>query len=169
MALSTRLAVFDHGVMIQLGTPAEVYRRPATRFVAEFLGAANLLPATVEPGSGRRRVKLSGGPVVVTGVPAAGEGTAVLCLIRPETIRIATDETVNRFTATVQSVVYLGGRYECELSLGDGLVLRADLPASAAVASPNPGAPVAVTIAPEDVLVLPDGERGSGTHVIPRA
>jgi ABC-type Fe3+/spermidine/putrescine transport system ATPase subunit len=155
MALSTRLAVFDHGVMIQLGTPAEVYRRPATRFVAEFLGAANLLPATVEPGSGRRRLRLAGGPVVITDVAAPGEATTVLCLIRPETIRIAADETVNRFTATVQSVVYLGGRYDCELVLGAGLVLRADLPASAAVASPNPDAPVAITIAPEDVLVLP--------------
>jgi len=151
MALSTRLAVFDHGAVIQLGAPAEVYRRPATRFVAEFLGAANLLPATVE-GAG---VRLRGGPVLATAPPAAPAGTAVLCLIRPETMRLSAGATVNLLTAVVRSVVYLGGRYDCELAIGDGLVLRADLPASAAVAAPTSGDTVRVAIAPEDILVLP--------------
>jgi len=155
MALSTRLAVFDHGVMIQLGTPAEVYRRPATRFVAEFLGAANLLPATLEPGSEGRRIRLRGGPVMTTSAPAETPGTAVLCLIRPETIRLSASATVNHVTATVQSAVYLGGRYDCELALGEGLVLRADVPASAATAPPKPGEAVGIAVAPEDILVLP--------------
>jgi ABC-type Fe3+/spermidine/putrescine transport system ATPase subunit len=153
MALSTRLAVLDHGTVIQVGTPAELYRRPATRFVAEFLGAANLLPATVEPGSGGRRVRLAGGFVLSTS--AAGVSDAVLCLIRPETIRAASGETANRFTATVRNAVYLGGRYDCELALGDGLALRADVPASAAVAPPEPGETIVITIAPEDILLLP--------------
>jgi ABC-type Fe3+/spermidine/putrescine transport system ATPase subunit len=154
MALSTRVAVFDHGAVIQLGTPADVYRRPATRFVAEFLGAANLLPATVEPDGDGRRVKLRGGPVMTTdarGVP----GTAVLCLIRPETIRLSAGSGTNTFAATVHGAVYLGGRHDCELTLGEGLRLRADLPASAATAPPAPGDMVRVAIAPEDVIVLP--------------
>jgi ABC-type Fe3+/spermidine/putrescine transport system ATPase subunit len=151
MALSTRLAVFDHGAMIQLGEPAQVYRRPATRFVAEFLGAANLLPATIE---NERRVKLHGGPVL-TAEAQALPGTAVLCLIRPETIRLSADATANHFVATVQSAVYLGGRHDCELSFGDGLRLRADLPANAATPPPTPGQTVSIVIAPEDVIVLP--------------
>jgi ABC-type Fe3+/spermidine/putrescine transport system ATPase subunit len=151
MALSTRLAVFDHGAVIQLGAPADVYRRPATRFVAEFLGAANLLPATVEA----RGLRLRNGIVLGTDRLGVAPGTAVLCLIRPETIRLCAAEMANRVPAVVQSVLYLGGRYDCELTLGDGLVLRADLPASAAVAAPTSGETVHLAIAPEDILVLP--------------
>jgi ABC-type Fe3+/spermidine/putrescine transport system ATPase subunit len=151
MALSTRLAVFDHGAVIQLGAPADVYRRPATRFVAEFLGAANLLPATVEA----RGLRLRNGIVLGTDRLGVAPGTAVLCLIRPETIRLCAAEMANRVPAVVQSVLYLGGLYDCELTLGDGLVLRADLPASAAVAAPTSGETVHLAIAPEDILVLP--------------
>ena len=152
MALSTRLAVFDRGAMIQLGAPADVYRRPATRFVAEFLGAANLLPATVEsPG----RVKLHGGPTLTADTTAA-PGPAVLCLIRPEAIRPGASESVNRFAATVRSTVYLGGRHDCELTLTEGLILHADLPASAAIPPPNPGDTTSIAIAPEDIIVLPE-------------
>ena len=151
MALSTRLAVFDHGAMIQLGPPAEVYRRPATRFVAEFLGAANLLPATVESAG---RVKLRGGPVLTAGTTAV-PGAAVLCLVRPETIRFSASAPVNHFIATVRSVVYLGGRHDCELALGEDLTLRADLPSSAAAPPPNPGDSVGIAMAPEDIVVLP--------------
>jgi ABC-type Fe3+/spermidine/putrescine transport system ATPase subunit len=154
MALSTRLAVFDHGAVIQTGAPAEVYRRPATRFVAEFLGAANLLPATVAADGAGRRVTLGGGLVMTTDGVAV-PGAAVLCLIRPETIRLSAAAPVNQFTATVRSSVYLGGRHDCELALDGGVQLRADLPANAATPSPRAGDSIGIAIAPEDVTVLP--------------
>jgi ABC-type Fe3+/spermidine/putrescine transport system ATPase subunit len=61
MALSTRMAIFDRGAMIQIGTPVEVYRRPRTRFVADFLGGTNVLPGRVERGSRGRSVRLAAG------------------------------------------------------------------------------------------------------------
>jgi ABC-type Fe3+/spermidine/putrescine transport system ATPase subunit len=154
MALSTRLAVFDHGAVIQVGGPADVYRRPATRFVAEFLGAANLVPGQVEPDG--VRVRLQGGPVVTT-TPGAAPGASVLCLIRPEAVRLGVEAPGNRLVARVRSAVYLGGRHDCELTVGDGLRLRAELPATAATAPPGAGDEVGVVIAPEDIVVLPAG------------
>jgi ABC-type Fe3+/spermidine/putrescine transport system ATPase subunit len=130
MALSTRIAVFERGMMVQLGTPVDVYRRPRTRFVAEFLGAALDSP----------------------------EGSPVVCIIRPEAIqRAAPDARVpNRFFVRMATVVYLGGRYDCEVAFAGGLTLRAEMLAVGGEAAPAPGELLTVVIPAEDVIVLPD-------------
>ena len=92
---------------------------------------------------------------MLTTATAAVPGTAVLCLIRPEAIRLSAGARVNYFAATVGSTVYLGGRHDCELALGEGLRLRADLPANAATPAHAPGETVGLVIAPEDIVVLP--------------
>jgi ABC-type Fe3+/spermidine/putrescine transport system ATPase subunit len=159
MALSTRIAVFDRGAVMQVGTPAEVYRRPLTRFVAEFLGAANLLEGRVERGAVRVNdlvlhvADLADEPVSER---TRGGGAAVLCVVRPEAIqRVRAGEIVpNRVEATVVSAVYLGGRHECELALPGGLRLRAELAAHGGAESPKPGESLTVAVAPEDVIVI---------------
>jgi ABC-type Fe3+/spermidine/putrescine transport system ATPase subunit len=156
MALSSRLAVLDRGEVIQVGTPAEVYRRPRTRFVAEFLGAANLLPGRFEAGPTVQAVVLDDGVgLTVSGVELE-HGTPVLCLVRPAVIQRAAPEArvANRLFATVVGAVYLGGRWDCELALAGGLVLRAELPAGGAPAAPRAGEIIPVTIPPEDIIVL---------------
>lgn len=158
MALSTRVAVFDRGAVIQVGTPAEVYRRPRTRFVAEFLGAANLLSGTVQGDT----VRVHGAEGRRDGLrlrvadPAAGDGAPVVCVVRPEAIqRVASGAAVaNRLDATVLTVVYLGGRHECELALAGGLTLRAELATHGGAEAPKPGERIVVAIAPEDVVLL---------------
>jgi putative spermidine/putrescine transport system ATP-binding protein len=109
LTMSDRLAVFNAGRIEQLGTPAEVYERPATRFVAGFVGTSNLLT-----GDAAR---------MVLGRP----GTFT---IRPEKIRVAgVDATAgpdeSSATGTIQSVVYLGPdtRYIVELEAGARLVV----------------------------------------------
>ncbi len=153
MALSSRIAVFDRGALVQLGTPVEIYRAPRSRFVAEFLGAANLLPGVLEGGGGR--VRLDGG--LRLAVEAGGAaGAPVLCVIRPESVRFpsAGGAHANRFEARVASAVYVGGRWDCELALPGSLTVRAELPSGGGLRAPEPGAALAVAIAPEDIVVI---------------
>jgi ABC-type Fe3+/spermidine/putrescine transport system ATPase subunit len=155
MALSSRVAVLDAGAVIQVGTPTEVYRRPRSRFVAEFLGAANLLTGRVESG----HLRLGDGLALWPAEIVAAEGASVLCVVRAEAIqRVApTADVPNRVAATVTSAVYLGGRHDCELMLPGGLVVRAELTAHGRTDSPKAGEPVTIAVAPEDVIVLVDG------------
>ncbi|MBI4247226.1 MAG: ABC transporter ATP-binding protein [Candidatus Rokubacteria bacterium] len=157
LALSTRVAVFDRGEVIQVGTPAEVYRRPRTRFVAEFLGAANLLPGRLETGPSGPVVRVKDGLTLTVANATVPAGGPVFCLVRPEAIQRAPADArhPNRIFATVASVVYLGGRWDCELALAGGLALRAEMPAAAGAAPPRPGELVTVIVPPEDIIVLP--------------
>jgi ABC-type Fe3+/spermidine/putrescine transport system ATPase subunit len=125
--------------------------------VAEFLGAANLLPGRLAVGPGVQMVQVRDGlTLTVAGVDLA-DGAEVLCLVRPETIqRAAPDARVpNRLFATLAGAVYLGGRWDCELTLAGGTTLRAEMPAAAGTVPPKTGEIVTVAIPPEDVIVLP--------------
>ena len=109
LTMSDRLAVFNNGRIEQLGTPAEVYERPATRFVAGFVGTSNLLT----------------GEVARSVLGRAGTFT-----IRPEKIRLAAMDTASgpdesSATGSIQSVVYLGPdtRYIVGLDAGARLVV----------------------------------------------
>ena len=117
-AVSDRLAVFDRGRLIQLGTPEEIYARPQTLFVADFIGRANFLPARlVVPGSpaagvalrerhlrcGRSaQVRLEGAEAAA--LPATDDGTV---MIRPE--HVALDPTEGDIACRVQRMQLLGG------------------------------------------------------------
>jgi ABC-type Fe3+/spermidine/putrescine transport system ATPase subunit len=157
MALSTRIAVLDRGELIQVGAPADVYRRPKTRFVGELLGAANLLPGRVTTGPSARVVKVKDGLTLTVAGSELEDGADVVCLVRPESIQRAPPEArhPNRIYATVASAVYLGGRWDCELALAGGLTLRAELPA--APAAPRVGEVVTVVVPPDEIVVLADG------------
>ena len=93
MELGDRVAVMDHGRLLQYGTPDELWNRPRTRFVAEFVGSANILPARVEAGAGEGlvRVVVTGGPRVLASCDGAFDEPVgrradgeVLLVIRPE-------------------------------------------------------------------------------------
>ncbi|MGH2915335.1 MAG: ABC transporter ATP-binding protein [Solirubrobacteraceae bacterium] len=118
MAMSDRLAVMNQGKIEQLGSPEEVYERPATAFVASFLGASNLIDATVaqrDDGSGSAVVKLADGQLVR--IPAGRlppGGDAVRIGVRPEKLALepadapAADRRVNAMTGQVVMASYLG-------------------------------------------------------------
>ena len=156
MALSTRLAVLDRGALVQLGTPLEVYRHPRTRFVADFLGGTNVLAGTVEPGGDA--VRLGEGVRLVVDGNEAAAGARVLCLVRPEAVRLVAAGAAgpNHFPGRIGAAVFLGGRYDCEVTLAGALTLRAEVPAGAASPAPSPGEPTVVVLDPADVVVLED-------------
>jgi iron(III) transport system ATP-binding protein len=108
LSMADRVVVMNHGVIDQVGTPLEVYERPATPFVADFLGKVNVLKAT-HIGPGRYRV----GVVELVGVQESGtSGEAVRLYLRPED-RILADAgpvegRTNALTGTVRQVDFLG-------------------------------------------------------------
>ncbi|WP_180900564.1 ABC transporter ATP-binding protein [Martelella soudanensis] len=114
LTMSDTVAVMSHGKVLQCGAPAEVYARPATRGVAEFLGSINLFPTIVEGrGEGGFSLVYSHGGVVNRFTAASdrdlGHGQAVLLAVRPENIRIgaATDGS-DALNATVRQYAFRG-------------------------------------------------------------
>ena len=127
MALSDRIAVFDRGRIEQVGLPRDVYDRPASLFVADFMGQVNRLPGrVVERGPGWVGVEIGGR--VFRAVPSAGLepgiGTATVA-IRPEAIRIGPDGEgeANRFEGIITQATFLGNAVDYSVDIG-GASLR---------------------------------------------
>ncbi|WP_103533633.1 ABC transporter ATP-binding protein [Streptomyces sp. SM11] len=147
LSMADRVAVLNAGRLEQCAPPAELYERPATAFVAEFVGTMNRLPGRL---TGNGTVEVAGAALPVDGEAPAGGGP-VDVLIRPEGIRAEADP---EGTATVVSASFLGSVTRVLLDLPDGVALKADLPSRDAV-DLLPGVRVRVTPVPRPVLVVP--------------
>ncbi|WP_242901458.1 ABC transporter ATP-binding protein [Actinomadura terrae] len=129
LAMSDRIAVMNEGRVEQLGTPREVYERPATRFVAGFIGTSNLLGGEVTE-AGPEAVVISHGPDGWIEVPVRGVvvGERLELTVRPEKIGIGRDRPVDglcRIRGTVTEVVYLGTstNYTVATAAGEDVVV----------------------------------------------
>lgn len=108
MALSDRVVVFDHGRIEQVGTPDELYRRPATRFVAEFLGDSNLIDGRLVRAGGGAALDAPEGPIPLAVRPDAAGGERCV-MFRPEDVQVVSAEDgAAVWKGTVREVVYLG-------------------------------------------------------------
>jgi spermidine/putrescine transport system ATP-binding protein len=118
MTMADAIAVMDGGRIEQLGPPSELYERPATAFVAGFLGVSNLLPGTV---TARDRVRLDAGDEVGAQV---GERTGRVAVgIRPEKIRLGAGESDdNALAGTVLETAYVGVATQLVVDTGAGRV-----------------------------------------------
>ncbi|MUL43982.1 ABC transporter ATP-binding protein [Streptomonospora sp. PA3] len=159
LTMSDRIAVMNGGRVEQLGTPAEIYERPATRFTAGFIGTSNLLSGTVD---GHR------GGFAEIGIDGAGEilaecdspaGSRVDLTVRPEKIALDTAEPSAdraRLPGVVAEVVYLGSTTHYTVRLGDGteiVVFRQN--SSDAASAADRGDTVWVSWRPEHAYALP--------------
>lgn len=114
MTMADRMAVMDHGRLVQIGPPDVIYEAPANRYVAEFVGDINILSGRVALVSGDLvRVETSiAGPVELDeDAPAFGAGDAVLIGLRPEKITLSHDEpaqAVNKVSGEIWDIGYLG-------------------------------------------------------------
>ncbi len=118
LAMSDRIAVMDAGVVVQCGTPEEVYERPAKPFVAGFMGISNLMAGRVEGGG----VRLAGGTLCAAPVPEGiDDGAEVQLSVRPEKIVLeaATDGMVS-LSGTVAERVYVGTATQVIVELEGG-------------------------------------------------
>ncbi|PKW06546.1 putative spermidine/putrescine transport system ATP-binding protein [Streptomyces sp. 1222.5] len=142
LSVADRVAVMGAGRLEQCAAPAELYWRPATAFVAEFVGTMSRLPG-----------ELRDGTVEVLGqrLPAEGEvpDGAVDVLVRPEAVRLHTDD---RGGARVVATAFLGAVVRVTVRLADGTEAKADLPAHEA-AGLGAGTAVTVSLPERPVLV----------------
>jgi putative spermidine/putrescine transport system ATP-binding protein len=147
LAIADRVGVMREGRLEQLAPPTEVYSRPATSFVAEFVGLSNRLPGEVRGGEVLvRGITL---PLVEHDVP----GGQVVALVRPEAVTLASDAAAESgpLTGTVIAVTFLGATSRVTVDLGDTTVL-AQLPTSDAAAL-SAGSRVTLAIRRDPVLV----------------
>lgn len=130
LTMSDRIAVFNHGKIEHIGTPAEIYDRPRTRFVAEFIGETNMLAGQVESVAGdTAQVRLASGQQVRVAASAGLRPKADICFsIRPERLRVGSgDGAQNELDTTVTDIVYHGDHLQLLLRAGDQqLLAKAD-------------------------------------------
>jgi putative spermidine/putrescine transport system ATP-binding protein len=146
LAIADRVGVMTSGRLDQIATPADLYDRPSTPFVAEFVGLSNRLSARVD---GSTATILGSEVPVLDGSARNGNGTA---LVRPESISVTADKDGN---AAVASRAFLGptSRLYCDLPGGESVM--AQVSSSVANQLP-PGTRVQVSIDPVPVLVVSD-------------
>jgi putrescine transport system ATP-binding protein len=130
MALSTRIAVMDQGRVMQVGTPAEVYEFPQSRFVANFIGTTNLFEATITDCSSQRikvRSQDLDGELLVDDRGRFSLGQRVCVAIRPEKISLsktpATDPGMNCIRGEVWELGYLGNHSVYRVKMANGKLL----------------------------------------------
>jgi spermidine/putrescine ABC transporter ATP-binding subunit len=118
LGLADRIAVMNHGRIEQLGAPREVYEHPATRFVADFIGASTVLRGRAVAVD---RVAVAAGPTLqVGGGRALRVGAEVELAIRPERVQLAPGPGDNVLEARVEGLVYQGAQTEVTARLDDG-------------------------------------------------
>jgi putative spermidine/putrescine transport system ATP-binding protein len=148
LSISDRIAVLNAGRVEQVGSPSEVFERPRTVFVADFMGVENIFPGAVVDGRYRTEDGLD--------LPVPSAGPADYVGIRPSAVRLAPAGEPSRaqYTAKVAGRVYLGDtvRYHLELE-PSGITVVAEQPRSAG-ASWQPGDAVLASFAAEDLLPL---------------
>ncbi|HYB18629.1 MAG TPA: ABC transporter ATP-binding protein [Streptosporangiaceae bacterium] len=152
LAIADRVGVMREGSLEQLAPPTEVYSRPATPFVAQFVGLSNRLPGEVR-----------GGQVIVRGctLPLVDGDTPdgqVVALVRPEAVTLASHDAPESgpLVGTVIAVTFLGATSRITVDLGDATIL-AQLPTADATTLPA-GSRVALTMRPDPVLVSAGSE-----------
>jgi putative spermidine/putrescine transport system ATP-binding protein len=182
MILSHRVAVMDAGRVVQVGTPEEVYRRPATPFVARFLGRANFFPGVVVRHEGAGVVvALDGGLSIVAGArDGLAPGERVQVAIRQEAIRLvradsgagvgaraadASSAPANRAAVTVAFHAFGGQAHHYVVQLADGRELEIAAPGG------DPplerGASAVAHWAPQDVMILAPAPGGDAEFAAP--
>ncbi|MFE9614039.1 ABC transporter ATP-binding protein [Streptomyces sp. NPDC006012] len=145
LSMADRVAVLRAGRLEQVAVPAELYARPATAFVAEFVGTMSRLPAV--RAAGTAQVEVLGSRLPVEGaLPADGD---LDVLVRPEAVRVAADPLGG---GTVVAASFLGAVTRLTVRLADGTEVKADLPTGAAAGLPV-GTTASLTLPERPVLV----------------
>ena len=128
LTMSDRMAVMSTGEVQQVGTPGEIYRQPANRFVADFIGDTNLIPATMEwEVDGIACCAGAGGCFSLAAVAGKRPGDAVTLALRPENIRLSAlsglsgPPRAGSLVGRIVDRIYLGTDTAYRVAVGDGL------------------------------------------------
>jgi putative spermidine/putrescine transport system ATP-binding protein len=146
MVLGDRIVVMRKGAVAQVGTPRDIYFAPASRFVAEFIGAANIVEAVYSGGS----LLFPGGKLAV-GSDYALTKDRVVVMIRPESIRIVATEDA-KLCGQIETVSFVGDRQRAAIGGVAVKPILVDVPNSVLL---KPGDRVGLAIDPSAVRLLP--------------
>src|SRR5262249_44974878 len=147
MALGDRIVVMRKGAVAQVGVPRDIYFTPANRFVAEFVGAANILEGV----SGAGALTLRGGRLAIEKTSVKGPS---LAMVRPESIAIVAAENAS-LTGEVTSVSFTGDRQRLTISGATERPIMVDIPNTLMVKA---GERVGLSVDPSAIRLLPKGE-----------
>jgi len=158
LTMSDRIAVMNEGLVEQVAEPEEVYERPASTFVAGFIGVSNLLPGEIVSANGDGpALKLDSGAVLpLAGSPGISPGARCHAIVRPEKLEVngAGGAAVE---GLLESSVYLGTATQLVVRMPDGASLTALVPnvgEEARRSLPSPGADVTLSWAPEHMHIV---------------
>ena len=158
LSMADRIAVLNQGKLVQAGPPTALYRRPANRFVADFLGETNFIPGEVAGTEGEHiMLNTPLGKLASSVFPDdLPQGGAVTCSIRPEAIRLIDPAQANAlpniFAAEQTRLIYLGSLAQHRLSVADHELKAFEL-------NPQPGntgESLTCQVDPADVVILRD-------------
>ena len=152
LTMSDRIAVVNHGRIMQLATPQGLYEQPTNRFVADFIGDSTFLS-----------VERHGDQITYNGVPLktsrpVPDAASLVLMLRPERVRLATKttKTVNEFQATASELVYQGDSYLMYATMPDGteISLRGAIRQGTVAALPKIGDHVTLALEPGDTVLI---------------
>lgn len=156
LSIADRIAVLDRGRLLQVGRPAEIYRRPRNRFVAEFVGEGNFLSGRVVGRNERMEIKLADGTIIRAGAPAESgvtAGSTVTICLRPEAIRIVESQPSGQaLHAKLIETTYLGQLAQHRFQWHEDSLKVSEL--NPRPAHFQPGHEYDLTVDPEDVTIL---------------
>ncbi len=163
MSMADRIGVMEAGRMAQVGDPRELYERPATRFVATFLGDVNLAEARVVGRSGglvQVKTAWSSQPIHVGPTPGGRDsGASATLAVRPEKVTIAADAEAgpgpNRLPGRILGESYLGGGTIYRVETAPGHVLRVSRSNATGGCALVEGASVTLAFSPQSAMLLP--------------
>jgi spermidine/putrescine transport system ATP-binding protein len=162
LTMSDRIAVMNRGRVEQAASPKEIYEKPDTVFVADFLGVSNLLDATAVGRDGASCTVEVGGRKLRAQQGATDARGEVKVMIRPERIVIEphANQGDDRLPGIVERSVFLGGSYEVHVRVLGGELLKVMVPndGSASADDLEPGAAVSLRLPPDAVRVLTRSE-----------
>jgi iron(III) transport system ATP-binding protein len=158
MATSDRIAVLDRGRLVQYGSPTEIFDRPNTRFVAEFVGKANILTGRFD---GDGRMTLADGAAIRVNGASPSTIEAAVCL-RPHNIMLVADQSAarkladegyNLFSGTIRRSIYFGDDVDYTVELASRALLRVIAPPSQRF---EPGQSIHAAAHPDHCIVVRD-------------
>jgi spermidine/putrescine transport system ATP-binding protein len=159
LTMSDRIVVMNNGHVEQEGSAEEIFEKPRTRFVANFMGAENILDAEAVDGDGasaRLRIGKTGEITVPGALPVGTRSAAVV--VRPEKVRLDAGEG---WRGRVTERVYKGSTMSYLIALDDGTEIHADVAHDDASHRHNVGDEVTIGFRPEDLVVIPDQAKGA--------
>jgi ABC-type Fe3+/spermidine/putrescine transport system ATPase subunit len=168
LSMADRIAVMRSGRLVQVGTPHELYTRPESAFVAQFIGGTNLLHGRLEEVGDLLTVKTQAGIVwAKNGVKGIARGDTVFCSVRPESLRLkaaaessgALPNATNQLSAEVQSIMYLGDNEQYTLRLANSVTMHA-VEHNPTTRKAQVGDRLTVQFDAQAVVVLPEEDLG---------